>query len=68
MEKMIVAVLAPSVVKTKAITGTVIRVAGNCMMPSSSTARASSPAPGMSLRTKATPISSIWMKAMPTTP
>ncbi|MCY1211814.1 hypothetical protein D3C72_917750 [compost metagenome] len=46
----------------------VISVAGSCMMPSSSTASASRPAPGMPLTTKATPISSIWIKAMPTTP
>ena len=65
---MIVAALAPSVANTKMITGTVMMVEGSCMMPSSSTASASSPAPGMPLRTKPMPISSIWMNAMPTTP
>ncbi|MCY1218358.1 hypothetical protein D9M72_303030 [compost metagenome] len=50
------------------ITGTVISVAGNCAMPSSSTAMASTPAAGTPLITKPMPISSIWMKAMPTTP
>ena len=50
------------------ITGIVISVAGNCMMPISSTASASSPAPGMPMTTNATPISSIWMNAIPTTP
>ncbi|MCY1302385.1 hypothetical protein D9M70_520390 [compost metagenome] len=68
MEKTITPVVGPSVAKAKAITGRVIRVAGNCMMPSSSTPSASSPAPGMPLTTKPRPTSSIWMKAMPITP
>ena len=38
--------VAPSVANTNAITGIVISVAGNCMMPSSSVASASRPAPG----------------------
>ncbi|MCY1440341.1 hypothetical protein D9M71_566130 [compost metagenome] len=38
------------------------------MMPSSRAARASRPAPGIPMATKPTPTSSIWMKAMPTTP
>ncbi|MNE80916.1 hypothetical protein D3C80_1775270 [compost metagenome] len=50
------------------MTGTVIKVAGNCMMPSSNTANASSPAPGTPLNTNPSPTSSIWMNAMPTTP
>ena len=53
------ATVAPSVAKTTAITGTVISVAGNCMMPSKSVANASNPAPGIPLIRKATPISSI---------
>ncbi|MNL43093.1 hypothetical protein D3C87_1655880 [compost metagenome] len=43
-------------------------MAGSCMMPRSSTTSASTPAPGTPLSTKPMPISSIWMKAMPTTP
>ncbi len=50
------------------ITGTVISVAGAWAMPSIRMTMASIPAPGTPLITKPTPISSIWMKAMPITP
>ncbi|MDT4855385.1 hypothetical protein FQZ97_897380 [compost metagenome] len=50
------------------ITGRVTRATGSCMMPRISTASASRPAAGTPLTTRPTPISSIWMNAMPTTP
>ncbi|MNH33709.1 hypothetical protein D3C79_942490 [compost metagenome] len=50
------------------ITGTVTRVAGAWAIPSMRMTMASMPAPGTPLTTKPTPISSIWMKAMPITP
>ncbi|MNE31921.1 hypothetical protein D3C80_1255120 [compost metagenome] len=50
------------------ITGKVTSVAGACAMPSMRMTMASIPAPGTPLTTKPTPISNIWMKAMPITP
>ncbi|MNC65822.1 hypothetical protein D3C75_1161510 [compost metagenome] len=38
------------------------------MIPINSATMASSPAPGTPMSTKPTPTSSIWMKAIPTTP